>query len=35
MCWVLLIGGFCAVWIWIGHCADKEHAQRPESKNYD
>lgn len=32
---VLLIGGFCAVWVWIGRAVDEEHAQRPESRDYD
>lgn len=35
MCWVLLIGGFCAVWVRMGHAADKKAAQRPENQNYD
>lgn len=35
MCWVLLIGGFCAVWVWMGRAVDKKAAQRPENQNYD
>ncbi len=35
MCWVLLIGGFWAVWVWMGRAADKKAAQRPENQNYD
>ncbi len=35
MCWVLLIGGICAVWVWMGRAADKEEVQRPELQNYD
>jgi hypothetical protein len=32
---MLLMGGFCAVWVWIGREADKEAAQRPENQHYD
>lgn len=35
MSWMLLIGGFCAVWVWMGWEADKEAAQRPENQHYD
>jgi hypothetical protein len=38
MSWVLLIGGFSAVWVWMGReadKADKEAARRPENQHYD
>lgn len=35
MSWVLLIGGFCAVWVWMERAVDREAAQRPENQNYD
>lgn len=35
MFWVLLIGGICASWVWLGRAADKAAAKCPEMQNYD